>query len=136
MYTVYAPQVTTAPTVADVLHRVNIERIEHGFAPLAYHSGLTTSAQMWAEYMRDNGIFEHGAWAERISEQYEHWRTIGENIAGGYVTAQAAVDAWMDSPGHRANILNANFDEAGVGYAVGGYYRHYYVMDYGARFKT
>ena len=135
-YTVYAPQVTLAPTAADVLHRVNIARMAHGMAPLARHDGLAQAAQVWAEHLRDTNTFEHGAWAERISEHYANWRTIGENLAAGYVTAQAAVDAWMDSPGHRANILNANFEEAGVGYAVGGYYRHYYVMDYGARFKT
>ena len=136
MYTVYAPQVTAAPTVADVLYRVNIARMAHGLAPLTRHDGLATSAQRWAEHLRDTNTFEHGAWAERISEYYAHWRTIGENLAAGYVTAQDAVDGWMDSDGHRANILNAEFEEAGVGYAAGGYYRHYYVMDYGARFKS
>ena len=135
-YAVYAPQVTAAPTVVDVLHRVNIARMAHGLLPLARHDGLATSAQVWAEHLRDTNTFEHGAWAERISEHYAHWRTIGENIAGGYTTAQDAVAAWMASEGHRANILNADFEEAGVGYAEGGYYGKYYVMDYGARFKS
>ena len=46
------------------------------------------------------------------------WRTIGENIASGQRTAQEAVQGWLDSPGHCANIMNAAFAEMGVGYAV------------------
>ena len=135
-YTVYMPQVVNAPTPAKLLHGVNSARVAHGLAPLAKHDGLTRAAQQWAEHLRDTNTFEHGAWAERITAQYPHWRTIGENLAAGYVTAQDAVDGWMDSDGHRANILNAEFEEAGVGYAEGGYYGKYYVMDYGARFKS
>ena len=50
------------------------------------------------------------------------YRTAGENIAKGYATPQAVVNAWMHSPGHRANILNATYTRIGVGYVEGGNY--------------
>ena len=48
------------------------------------------------------------------------YRTAGENIAMGYATPQAVVNGWMNSPGHRANILNASFTRIGVGYVADG----------------
>ncbi|MGN0977744.1 MAG: CAP domain-containing protein, partial [Faecousia sp.] len=50
------------------------------------------------------------------------FRSAGENIAKGYATPQAVVNGWMNSSGHRANILNANFTHIGVGYVSGGNY--------------
>lgn len=52
----------------------------------------------------------------------------GENIAQGQATPQVVVTAWMNSPGHRANILSTNFTEIGVGYAAGGSGRHYWTQ--------
>lgn len=124
------------PPRVEMLEVVNNYRSDYGIAPLVAHDGLARAAQEWAEQMRDTGVFEHGAWAERISEYYQHWRTIGENLAAGYTSVDAAVRGWMESPGHRDNILNPEFEEAGIGYAEGGYYQRWYVMDYGARFKV
>jgi uncharacterized protein YkwD len=50
------------------------------------------------------------------------YRSAGENIAKGQITPKAVVDAWMNSSGHRANILNASFTEIGVGYVSSGNY--------------
>lgn len=50
------------------------------------------------------------------------FRSAGENIAKGYTTPQAVVNAWMNSAAHRANILNASFIKIGVGYVSGGNY--------------
>ena len=50
------------------------------------------------------------------------YRTAGENIAYGYKTAQSVMDGWMDSSGHRANILNASYSRIGVGYVSNGNY--------------
>jgi len=132
-YTVHLPQVVTGVT-PPLLHYVNAERVAHGLQPLVPHSGLMTVAQQWADYMRDSGFWGHGDWGQRIIDVYQNWRIIGENIAGGHADAQAAVAGWMASDGHRANILNPMFEEAGTGYAEGGYYGRYYVMDFGARF--
>ena len=50
------------------------------------------------------------------------YKTAGENIAKGYKTPQAVVDGWMNSSGHRANILNASYTQIGVGYVANGNY--------------
>jgi uncharacterized protein YkwD len=134
MYTVYAPQVTAhAPNT--LLVHVNMQRRAAGVPELVVHPGLTQAAQGHADYMRDSGFWGHGDdWAERIIRHYPEWRAIAENIAGGYDSAAGVVNGWMASSGHRANIVNPMFTEAGVGYAAGGYYRWYWVLDFGARF--
>ena len=53
---------------------------------------------------------------QRIAAQGYSYSTWGENIAAGYTTAASAVNGWMNSEGHRNNILNCNFKETGVGY--------------------
>lgn len=106
-----------AETFAErVLELVNIERTSRGIPPLRLARDLMQAAAIRAEeisrvmsHTRPNGLpcqsmFHDG--------QY----TIGENIAGGYTTPEAAVQGWMDSPGHRANILNPDYKELGVGY--------------------
>ena len=50
------------------------------------------------------------------------YRAAGENIAIGYATPEAVVNAWMNSPGHRANILNPSYTQLGVGYVADGSY--------------
>jgi uncharacterized protein YkwD len=52
----------------------------------------------------------------------------GENIAAGQRTPQEVVNSWMNSPGHRANILNRNYTKIGVGYASGGEYGTYWTQ--------
>lgn len=135
MHTVFLPIVTThAPNT--LLVQINSQRRAHGLPELAFHAGLTTAAQEWADHMRDTGFWGHGDdWGERIIAHYPGWRAIGQNIAGGYPTAQGTVLGWMESTGHRANILNPLFDEGGVGYAAGGHYRYYWVLNLGARFR-
>ena len=58
---------------------------------------------------------------------------MGENIAAGYPTPAAVMDAWMNSAGHRANILNCAFAEIGVGHATGGPFGAYWTQDFGTR---
>lgn len=56
------------------------------------------------------------------------YRTAGENIAAGQRTPKDVVTAWMNSDGHRKNILSSSFTEIGVGYAKGGAYGHYWTQ--------
>jgi uncharacterized protein YkwD len=56
------------------------------------------------------------------------YQAAAENIAAGQTTPQEVVQAWMNSPGHRANILNGNYTYIGVGYAKGGSQRHYWTQ--------
>jgi uncharacterized YkwD family protein len=56
------------------------------------------------------------------------YSTAGENIAAGQATPKEVVNAWMNSEGHRKNILSSQFTEIGVGYAKGGSYGHYWTQ--------
>jgi uncharacterized protein YkwD len=64
---------------------------------------------------------------------YDNWWTYGENIAFGYATAAAVMQAWMNSPGHRANILNPNFKEIGVGAVANAQGFLYWTQEFAAR---
>ena len=63
---------------------------------------------------------------DRIERQGYGWSSIGENIAAGYRTAESVVTGWMNSPGHRANILNCRFTEIGV-----GFHNNYWTQNFG-----
>jgi uncharacterized protein YkwD len=67
---------------------------------------------------------------DRMTAAGYRYRMAAENIAAGYATPQAVVDGWMNSPGHRANILNCGLTQIGVGYATGGSYRTYWTEDF------
>jgi uncharacterized protein YkwD len=127
---------------AAVLCLVNAQRARRGLPPLRASRLLTTAAQRHSRDMVLRGFFAHespsGATVrDRIARTgYLHGRwSLGENI--GWMTAPSAagiVQAWMDSPGHRAMILHRAFQEAGVGVAAGvpaGGGGATYTMDFG-----
>jgi uncharacterized protein YkwD len=72
---------------------------------------------------------------QRITRAGYIWRTYGENVAAGYTTPESVVAGWMQSDGHRANILNPAFRDIGVGYAYGASstYKHYWTQVFAAR---
>jgi uncharacterized protein YkwD len=113
----------TAEARAAVLCLVNQHRAEHGLAPLVEHPVLQAAAQAHAEDMGRRDFFAHenpdGATAhDRISRAGYRGRRTGENIHWGIgISASPAriVDGWMSSPGHRANILTAEFTHVGTG---------------------
>lgn len=114
----------------EVLALVNEERRQRGRSPLKLSWTLMDAAAVRAEeltvsfsHTRPNGesctsMIEDGAY------------TVGENIAAGYATPEETVAQWMESPGHRANILNEDYTELGVGYFYreDSEYRHYWVQ--------
>ena len=59
-----------------------------------------------------------------------NYRSAGENIAAGQTTAESVMKSWMNSPGHKKNILSPNFTHIGVGYAKGGSYGHYWTQQF------
>ena len=84
-------------------------------------------ARYKSQDMRDNGYFSHnsptyGTPFQMLSAFGLSYRTAGENIAKGYASPQAVVNGWMNSSGHRANILNASYTQIGVGYVSRGNY--------------
>ena len=100
---------------------VNAVRAQHGLAALTVDAGVQRAAQVRAaetvqsfSHTRPNG----SSFSTALTEAGVTYRTAGENIAYGQSTPQAVVDAWMNSSGHRANILSSSYTTIGVGYTV------------------
>jgi uncharacterized protein YkwD len=112
-----------AAAEARVLQLVNDERAEAGCSPVAANSALRELAEDFSEAMAAQGFFDHtdpaGATPWDRAEAAGISDLGGENIARGQADAQAVMDAWMDSPGHKANILNCDFRTLGVGVHFG-----------------
>ena len=117
------PESTTpqSGTAAQVLSLVNAERTKAGLKPLTASPTAQKAAQVRAgeivrsfAHTRPNG----SSFSSALTEAGVSYRGAGENIAYGQPTAQAVMQAWMNSPGHRANILNAKYTHLGVGYTV------------------
>jgi hypothetical protein len=126
------------PPAHQLVRLTNAERANHGLPPLKAASELMNSSQYHSDWMASHNCFDHDCpsepyWVTRIeSAAYLNWVLLGENIAKGYPSANGAVQAWMNSTkGHRENMLNPGFREAGGGYAYSS--TSYWTMDYGAR---
>ncbi len=132
---IYPGQVLTIPTLdstvasyeAEVVRLVNAERVKNGLAPLTADWELSRVARYKSQDMRDNRYFSHtspvyGSPFQMIKSFGISYRSAGENIARGQATPQTVVNAWMNSSGHRANILNASYTHIGVGYVADGRY--------------
>lgn len=129
-------------TATQVVILTNQERANVGCPALTLNSKLTTAAQNHTADMALNDFFSHtspggATLASRLSAVgYAYW-SAAENIAAGYGTPASVVAGWMNSSGHRANMLNCNFTEIGVGYyylaSDGGSvnYHHYWTQDFG-----
>ena len=123
------PQVSSTVTnfESEVIRLVNEIRVQNGLKPLTANWELSRVARYKSQDMRDQGYFSHtsptyGAPFQMIKSFGLSFRTVGENIAKGYATPQAVVNGWMNSSGHRANILNASYTQIGVGYVGQGHY--------------
>ncbi|WZY00017.1 SafA/ExsA family spore coat assembly protein [Bacillus sp. FSL W7-1360] len=117
----------------EVVRLVNAERAKQGLAPLKNNWELSRVARFKSEDMRDANYFDHtsptyGSPHKMIKDFGISYRASGENIAAGQVTPQDVFKGWMNSPGHKKNILSPNYTEIGVGYAKGGSYRHYWTQ--------
>lgn len=104
----------------DVSALSNSARTSNGLAPLTTDQALTSAAQAKAEHMLANGYFAHNApdgttgWTFISASGYDY-STAGENLAASNQGASAVVTGWMNSPGHRANLLSATYTEVGYG---------------------
>ena len=131
-----------------VINLVNQERSRRGLTPLKRSEGLTNAARYQAADMSLDNYFSHdtmdrecgtlvkkcGPW-ERIANYSSG--AIGENAAGGYHSPEAVMQGWMNSAGHRSNILNPNTLAIGVGFYQGsGDYHSYWVQDFGTEIDT
>lgn len=107
-------------TRAGVIQWTNIQRKRYGFSPLKENVRLNVSTELKVQDMFENQYFSHyspsgeGAedWIKSVGYEFI---AIGENLAlGNFENDEALVQAWMESPGHRENILNPNYQEIGV----------------------
>ncbi|MGW1765093.1 CAP domain-containing protein [Streptomyces sp. NPDC002073] len=120
-----APRPAGGGQAQEVVRLVNVERAAAGCSALTVDADLTEAAQRYSDTMAATGNFSHtGADGSQPRDRIEaagyDWSGYGENIAMGQADAAAVVDAWMDSPGHRENILNCRFTEIGVGVSTAG----------------
>lgn len=119
----------------EVLDLVNQERDKQGLNPVMLNSELNHVATLKAMDMRDNNYFDHnsrtyGTPFEMLQNFGIHYNYAGENIAAGQKTSEQVMNDWMNSSGHRANILNKNYTHLGVGYVEGGSYGTYWVQEF------
>ena len=106
---------------------MNAIRQENGLGALTLNWELGRVARYKSQDMVDKRYFSHtsptyGSPFQMIQAFGLSYRVAGENIAYGYSTPQAVVNGWMNSEGHRKNILNAGFTQIGVGYVGQGHY--------------
>ena len=111
----------------DVLSLVNAERKKQGLSSLTLSSKLTAVANEKARDMAVNNYFSHtsptyGSPFQMLQQYGIRYRTAGENIAAGQRSPEEVMQSWMNSSGHRANILNSSYTEIGLGYYAGGSY--------------
>ena len=124
------PSTTTSDVNAfeqEVVKLTNAERTKAGLAPLKTDNQLMAAAREKSQDMQSKKYFSHtsptfGSPFDRMKALGISYKSAGENIAQGQRSPQEVVQAWMDSPGHRANILNAKFTHIGVGYVKTGNY--------------
>ncbi|MET7691493.1 CAP domain-containing protein [Streptomyces sp. NPDC005483] len=117
-----------------VLTLVNAERAKAGCSPVAENAKLTKAAQDHSQDMADHQNMSHtgsdgSSMGDRLARVGYAFRTAGENVAYGYSSPESVMDGWMNSPGHKANILNCAFKEIGIGLAQPG---SYWTQDFGA----
>ncbi len=118
---------TAAVSVAGIINKTNTERLSNGNKSLRENKTLDVTAYTKAKDMLDRQYFEHmspngkGVSSLVTAAGYEYI-TVGENLAlGNFEASSDIVNAWMNSPGHKANILNGSYTEIGVGIVSGTY---------------
>jgi stress response protein SCP2 len=128
----------SAPTslVHEVVAATNRERAASGLAPLALEARLGTAAQAHAEDMVARRFFSHDSpdgrsVADRVLAAGYLYSVVAENLAAGQRSAAEVVEGWMNSPGHRANILSRDVRQIGIGFTEGGEYGTTWVQVFG-----
>jgi uncharacterized protein YkwD len=119
------PNVANLPAETAVLVIVNAERARAGCKALTVDSRLAAAARKHSADMAARDYFSHTTpngvtFSQRIDAEGYRWSLVGENIAAGQRDATEVMRDWMNSPGHRANILNCQFRNIGIGVVQNG----------------
>ncbi|MFI0773653.1 CAP domain-containing protein [Streptomyces sp. NPDC021212] len=128
-----SPSSAAAGAEEQVVELVNSERAKVGCSPVKVNAKLTAAAEAHSKDMAEHSDMSHtgsdgSSPGDRIEKAGYSWSTYGENVAYGYSSAKSVMEGWMNSSGHKANILNCDFKEIGVGLAQHG---DYWTQDFG-----
>lgn len=132
------PTQATGSFAQQIILLINNERAKITNCPaLRLNNQLSTAAQSHSQDMANNNFFDHigsngSTIGQRITAAGYSFSLAGENIAGGQSSVQEVFDGWMDSPGHRANMLNCSFIDTGLGYVEkpGTMWVRYWTQDF------
>lgn len=114
-----------AYSIVELHSVINRERLKRGIDPLVLSPKLNTAAQAKADDMQTKRYFSHVSpidgkeWKEFIVESGYEYKEAGENLANGYDVLEEMITAWLNSPSHRANMLNTAVSETGFGVRTG-----------------
>ncbi|MDI6098762.1 CAP domain-containing protein [Actinoplanes sp. NEAU-A12] len=125
----------SSAVAAEVVRLVNVERQKAGCSGLSSESRLEAAAQKHSELQAERNSMSHqlpgeAGMSDRVTAEGYRWRSVGENVAAGYSSAASVMDGWMNSPGHKANILNCGFKEIGVGLAKSSSGTQYWTQNF------
>ncbi|KAG7383673.1 8-oxoguanine glycosylase ogg1 [Phytophthora pseudosyringae] len=120
-----------------MLERVNLERAAQHLPALCTNSKLQAAAQRHSDDQAANNFMDHAgsdgsSMSQRVTDAGYDWRGVAENVAAGQIDVAEVMDAWMNSEGHRHNILG-DFTMLGTAYAhtSDGLYNHFWTQDFG-----
>ena len=146
------PPAPAHPEAQRLLELVNQARWENGrIPPLKWNAALEHAALDHSQNMAQEDFFGHeggnlsSPWDRIDAAGYGNWFVLAENIAAGYQDGEDIVEAWLESPQHRENLLNSELSEAGIGYVYQDSdtypgttwgYRHYWTLDMGSRWDA
>lgn len=128
-----AADVKKADDLTTLVEFVNSDRAKAGCGAVTVNEKLTEAAQQHSQDLAHHQTLSHtgsdgSSFVDRYSRVGYSWSTAGENIASGHTTPESVMEGWMNSSDHRANILNCQFEEIGVGLAQPG---SYWTQDFG-----
>jgi len=132
------PATSLSPTEQEVVRLVNVQRASNGLPPLQVVEALVVAAHRHSNDMAQHNFMSHTGsdgstpW-DRMRDAGYRLVYGGENVAAGYSAPASVINGWMNSSGHRANILSPNFCHVGAGYAYSSNssYHHYWTLDFG-----
>ncbi len=119
----------------EVVRLVNVERAKNGLGALSIDAGITKTATLKSQDMVKNNYFSHtsptyGSPFDLMKQYGVSYRAAGENIAMGQTTPAQVMNGWMNSAGHRANILNSSYTKIGVGVAQNASGTYYWTQHF------
>ncbi|TDH68614.1 hypothetical protein CCR75_000466 [Bremia lactucae] len=122
-----------------LLAAVNKERVSRGLSPLCMNMKLQSAAQKHSKDMASNNFMSHtgsngSSMSKRVSAAGFKWTAVAENVAAGQIDVMAVMKAWMNSAGHRKNILSRKFNMLGCGYAYKARtnLKHFWTQNFGS----